>query len=334
MGITEKSLASALNSMPSLTNLGLHACEIKHNNELTAALHRLCNSQLDHLTLPCHQLLRLTQQHPPSAMPRLRSLAVIDMALTPIAGNCVGSLELFPSLLHLRVSSRQLAMQLTAVRPPQSLSSFTVVHLNGGRFAHITARSFQLTWANQMAEEKGCDLFARAPSGMQQLTVSYLTATTWGKYRTARIFPKKLPATFSASAVALSNLVYIDLSDGLTLGDLAYLLTPASPPVFAAQLTHLAIRVHPKDRIAAAVLLPSLPAMYPKLSHVHFGLKVGHENQRVRACAQWDEAVQTARAALGTAWCDSAHEVVSGREDVAWRRSVGMPDQLSLPRYC
>ena len=41
--------------------------------------------------------------------------------------------------------------------------------------------------------------------------------------------------------------------------------------------------------------------------------------------------MQTLRVTLGSAWCHSAADVVAWREDVAWRRSVGlivMPNSL------
>ena len=35
--------------------------------------------------------------------------------------------------------------------------------------------------------------------------------------------------------------------------------------------------------------------------------------------------MQTVRASVGSVWCESAADVVLWREDVAWRRSAGMP---------
>jgi len=74
--IAAASLAAALDSLPSLTNLELNAYPIMESDELTAALHRLCSTQLDHLTLSRRRLYYLVQHQPRSAMPHLRSLAV------------------------------------------------------------------------------------------------------------------------------------------------------------------------------------------------------------------------------------------------------------------
>ena len=69
--------------------------------------------------------------------------------------------------------------------------------------------------------------------------------------RVEHIFPP--PAVALAT---LSSLVYLDFLHGTTIADWRYLLTAASRPCFAAQLTHLALRMQWEDREAVAVLLP------------------------------------------------------------------------------
>ena len=161
---------------------------------------------------------------------------------------------------------------------------------------------------------------------MQQLTLSYVRDPRderhRGDDRNAHVFP---PPDTQPSP--LSNLVYLDFLNGLTLADLTYLFDRASPPNFAGQLTHFALRVHWTDRAAAAALLLSLPSLYPSLTHVHVDVKSKQNNGRLPECAEWDAAVRVVRAELDSAWCDSVDEVMACREDVAWRRSVGLAAQ-------
>ena len=49
---------------------------------------------------------------------------------------------------------------------------------------------------------------------------------------------------------------------------------------------------------------------------------------RLAGCAEWDAAVIAVRAAIGPVWRDSVDAVTACREDVEWRRSVGLPQQV------
>ena len=92
----------------------------------------------------------------------------------------------------------------------------------------------------------------------------------------------------------------------------AYLLTPTSPPAFAQQLTQLTLRVDFADRLAAAALLPALPAMYPSLTRLRVGVLKRDTQQKVRLlleqrileapCAEWDAAVYALKNSVGAAW--------------------------------
>ena len=112
-----------------------------------------------------------------------------------------------------------------------------------------------------------------------------------------------------------SHLTRVDFPGSGSLVDWANLLTASSPPVFALRLTHLAIRLHLHDTTAAAASLPSLPAMYPSLTHVHVGMRDAF-NGGVLA-TPWDAAVQAVRTAVGSAWCESEDDVVPWGQDVA-----------------
>ena len=54
--VTEALLATALDALPSLVSLELFLSVVEGSEPLTASLHRLCGSQLDHLTLAWRQL--------------------------------------------------------------------------------------------------------------------------------------------------------------------------------------------------------------------------------------------------------------------------------------
>ena len=73
--------------------------------------------------------------------------------------------------------------------------------------------------------------------------------------------------------------------------------------------------------------------MYPSLTHVHVGVQGQRSNRPLDECAQWDAAVRTVRAVVGDAWCQDAADMVACGEDVAWRRSVGLPASVGLPNH-
>ena len=227
--VAATAFALALASLPSLSILELHAYESVDSGALTAALHRLCSTQLDHLTLSRQQLHHLAAHQPDAPMPHLQSLNVSRSSSgsdeTRAAVHAVGKSFMghFPSLLRL--------------------------HVNCG-----------LQW------------------------------------------------------------ILFDYPRGGPLADWAILLTASSPPVFAPRLTHLAICIHAQDRAPAAAFLPSLPAMYPSLTHVHVGVQAMRYASVVTQCAEWDVAVQAVRAAVGSAWCESVDDVVAWRADVALKR--------------
>ena len=163
-------------------------------------------------------------------------------------------------------------------------------------------------------------MLAHAPAHVQHLAISVA--------RTDSDIPFDI-APSSTGPSPLSSLVYLEFIDGLTLTDWTYQLDATSPPVFAAQLTHLALRVQWQDRAAATARLPSLPSLYPSLTHVHVGAQGKRSDgdapdDLMGECAEWDAAVWTVRGVVGSAWCESVNYVVAWREDVAWRRRAGL----------
>ena len=334
--VAVNSFAAALNSLPAFTNLELTACERSDTTELTAALHHLCSTQLDHLTCSRRHLQSIVVygSHP-TPMRRLRSLTVYPT--TPIPGRGSGPsgspihsswMDHLPSLLHLTVSCDKLQKQLVATEPRQ-LSSFTVHGLTDADLSHFHTCTFRLCWSgsdrwNDIKLE--CNALERIPRKIQQLALSRITD---GTHSFARSYSAFKPAETKPDV--LSHLSYLEFVDDLAFVDLAYLLAVRSPPTFAAQLTHLALRVHWQDRLKAAALLPSLPSMYPSLIHVHISMQPRPQRGRVDECVEWDAAIQAVRAAMGSAWCASVDDVMAWREDVVWRRGAGLSGQPSSP---
>ena len=143
---------------------------------------------------------------------------------------------------------------MTAAQLPL-LSSFRLIDgVEYTDFSHINARTVRLCSSTDRPAPVS-NMVLPLPR-MQQSAVSH------------QVRLDNVLAPPSAAPAALSSLVYLELLYTLTLADCRYLLTPASPPCFAAQLTHLALRVSWGAGADVAALLPSLPVMYPSLTHV------------------------------------------------------------------
>ena len=337
--IAADSVAAALDQLPSLVSLELHAFDTTADEHLTPPLYRLCSQQLNHLTVCRRQLLFLVH-HQHQSVPHLRSLTVTSSPdLTDDMGRPLVVIDStwpaqFPSLTHLAVSDNAMMRELKdALLPP--LSSFTAQVHNVAMqadFSQIHTRMFRLGSFEEyntpgVVRELMCRLLSHAPS-VQQLSIADSSNEDAISADNSSLFPPALPRH------CFRDLVYLDFLCGLTLADLAYLLNPASLPVFAGQLTHLALGVHQKDRAAAAMLLPSLPSIYPSLTHVGVDVLAKRSEAQLDECAEWSAAVQAIRAAVGSAWCASVSDVVQCREDVAWRRENGLSLRSRIPhRY-
>ena len=260
-------LQSAIDSLPSLNSLEL-ICYLGIGGEqkLISTLRRLCTSRLEHLGILSHLMKPLLEYQPCARMPRLRSLTVHRTSLyqsyprhVARSRNVDASWAVqLPSLLHITVGEDVLLRQPTAKHTPQ-LASLTIhgsIDADLSRLAmNATCVRLCLSDNHETNDSIRMDLLAQATQ-LQQLAV--YDERRWKRSSTAAacIFPP-----LSATCVALPRLVYIEFLDGLTLADLAYILTPSSPPAFAPQLTHLALRVYRRYRAAAAALLLSLPSM-------------------------------------------------------------------------
>ena len=328
-------LAPALRALSSLTSLELNCHDTYGEHDLTPALRHLCTLRLRHVGLYFRHLRYMFEHQPRAPMPRLQSLTIHRSLYLPrehrYAGEPVQAqddeswAEQLPSLMHLTVNDDCYLPRLATSHPPH-LSSLTVHGSVDVDLSHITTRAFCLRpfWNGKYRSSEldtlRAGMLLRAPR-MQQLAVFDTRHASRGRPRTSTVFP-----LLSAAPSSLSQLVHLEFVEGLTLADLRYLLSPSSPPVFTAQLTHLALRVHWQDRAAAAALVSSLPSMYPSLTHVHVDVEGKLNNRPLDECAEWDAAVRMVRTAVGSAWCDGVEDVIACREDVVWRCSM---DQLS-----
>jgi len=325
------SLAAALDSLPSLTALTLESYEWERNKtELLPPLYRLCSTQLDHLTIDRRLLSFLIHHRTRPPIRHLRSLLI-----TPVHYDTHRSDEslmsshdgwrmadTFPSLQHLTVRCSRFLHMLEFIQPPP-LSSLTVHVATGVNLSHVSTRTVCLCFEQEEGRVGWRKAVGGAPSlflHIQHLSISVKRNNNDRRYQ---VF-----SPHAEAGPAMTQLTYLDFLHGLTLADLTFLLTASSPPAFAAQLTHLALRVHWQDRAAAATLLPSLASTYPSLTHVHVGVQSAPSAKRLALCSAWEEAVRAVRVAVGPAWCASVADVALLREDVAWRREVGLPTEV------
>ena len=314
--LSEPTLAAALSSLPMLVQLEYISDKSRAEDSLIAELQRLCARQLLQLTISRIQLHQLVAHLPPVVMPTLQSLAVTTPYDT-YSNRSLGAVDrswvdLFPSLRHLTNREYDFQRQL-ATEERLHLASYTahcesMPALLNSRTFRLLCRSYEL-WGLRMSR-----VLAHSPN-LQQLSLSACTWREQDKPRPHSVFPSA-----ADHPAALSNLTYIDFVNGLVIADLTYLLTASSPPVFAQQLTHIALKVDRLDRAAAAPLLVRLPAMYPALTHAHIGVE-GRPHWVLSACEQWTEAIKAVREQLGAVWCDDAADVEAWREDVAWKRA-------------
>ncbi len=111
-----------------------------------------------------------------------------------------------------------------------------------------------------------------------------------------------MPSVFSPLS-PLPRLTFLQFVGGLLLSDLEYLLSPTSPPAFAATLTHLHLRVRVHDRQPGHLMMPILPNLYPSL---------------LQLCINWEPA-------SASGFKSSVERtILAARLDVAWREEAGL----------
>ena len=145
--VAAATLAAALDSLPSLTNLELQAYPEADGEELTASLHR--SSQLDHLTLSATQLYFLVHRHQPRAPMRcVRSLAVVDGAWGLRNVNIVWSRDdmssQLPALLHCNVNCRAHFDLRDIQLPPLSAFAISEAKVGLDVLPHVITRTLRV----------------------------------------------------------------------------------------------------------------------------------------------------------------------------------------------
>ena len=217
--------------------------------ELTAALKRLCSDRLVHLTLQCPQLRDLFVRLRRKGSVALTSLRSVSVTLTRRAGHACQLVAFnasyathFPSVLHFATFGESCCEALTGLRLP-ALRSFTLHGTSKANPAHMSTRALRIY---AQPDDNRPDyrqrvrrMLERAPGGVQQLSIAGKRARRPDSDCAIALLP---PPSVEPHPLAACS--YIHILHGLTMTDVALLLDSASPPVFAQQLTHLALAVH------------------------------------------------------------------------------------------
>ena len=342
-------LSTTLLSLPSLVSLSLKAHPAPSVDIAvllgTGTLQRLVSERLLHITLDAAQYKQLTAPavpsqdndegsgKQPSIYPSIQSVASFGRSDAPTLRDI---LRVFPEVRHVAMDNRtQLNIrevsQLDNIDTLPRLDSLHVyvnslqnVHRGLGSGLAPRLRCVSLSW-DTLIEESNRDAISETLAltvTLEQLTI------TGGALTMCRVdvVLENVPSIFQN--VQLAHLTYLQFTGGLLPADIDYLLSPTSPPAFAASLTHLALAVRWADMQRATAALPFLPALYPSLQRCHIELQSSCSNGWVAAAdddTEWRVAVSALRSKLGAVWCESEAAVRMARLDVAWRRSVGLP---------
>ena len=246
-------------------------------------------------------------------------------------------LSAFPSLTHADIPYRGAPKTLWSQFPPILSLRLNIdcLHMNtgsrfpmpgaGARSAALPIQSLYL-WGCGTEREKLEDfrsLLNRTPA-LQQLAITRERSTPLKLApRAAVLLPALRP---------LNNLTYLQLDGALSAADWLQLLTPTSPPAFAASLLHLALTCYPEDRDRVGGLLPSLPSMYPALTHCHvcteYVFYVYYDSDP--PSERWRAAISELKAALGAVWCERVGEMTAWRADAVWRREANIQVELRV----
>ena len=341
-------LATSLHSLHQLRSLQVYTGSVavisglwSTNKALRAVLRRLCREQIEHIGLPDAWLRELTRhdKHSRAAappMPRVRSFEYTGTCGWDHQGRdkaAVDLLAVFPSLTHAdlpyhndklillrptlpRVATLRLNLDWLDVRDS---SAYTVPAAHSSsQQAALLAHPLQTLcvldrWPREWKLEQMRRLLSLTPH-LRQFAVTDRAGDD-----------RELPIPYGPQMLTalqpLTNLTYLQIDTSVEARDLRCLLTPASPPAFAASLRQLALVCRVQSRRAIAKLLPSLPSMYPALTHCHIGAAKAMSMWSASS-ERWDAAVQVLKTALGPAWCESKADVVAWRADVMWRREL------------
>ena len=325
-------LSTALLSLPSLVSLTISHCDDTHTDALLVeprTLQRLVDERLLHLSVGRLQYEQLTNaancigprkrdKRPPFVYPRIVSVTLSDSYPPPLSK----WLPVFPTVQHVTLSDnaeldieetsrksgldtlfRLVSLQLREIHCQRWLAALKEGHVCRVRCLSLRRSDFR--------EPNGNTTISEVLSLMPTLTQLAITGNCI-EYEAS-----DAPSLFGMRAGLLPELTYLQNNFWLNLADIALILSPHSPPAFAASLTHLALCVRWSDWPAVA----ALATVYPNLQRCH--VEVQHYGDV--DMTKWHTAIAVLRQQLGSVWCDSSDDVREARLDVEWRRSAGLP---------
>lgn len=327
-------LIAALHSLRHLRAFELHEPDRLICDTLLTTLRRLCSGQLEHVGLSDGWVRRLAGQGvvPLSSIRSFKytnRTPIVHMAQSPYTSHgfayaSLSYLAVFPSLTHVYLASNRVSPAMLSRLPAVASIRLNLDLLSStrGTMPAMPVQSLSVSGAlRTMGERKRLRVLLSRMPAIQQLAIT--PKVEWHQR------PKK--ADVFTSLHPYTHITYLQIDGALFPADWRFLLTPASPPVFAASLKQLLLRSHLQDRGAVVVLLPSLPSMFPSLTHCHIGLEFGTSaDARLsyepweRARLKWNAELPVLKAALGSVWCEEAADVIAQRADVAWQRAVSI----------
>ena len=324
------SLLTALDSLRQLRCLELQDCNWVESKELLTTLRRLCSEQLLHLGLSANLLCRLEWQDAACAIRPPPMPCVKSFRFTGPCGHLYESLTVFPSLTHVDVCyGGRFHKNITPSSVPSLLSlRIDPWHIEGKPLeVHAGLHTLVLTGSRDSRRSRVRELISHTRALRQ-----YAVTTPPG--HSHRLFEDDLLSKLEGP---LASLTYLQLDGELRASQWHYMLTPTTPPPFAATLTHLLLRYHPRNLRLVTKLLPNLPLVYPALQRCYIGIQdgFGRSEAAEEQWEEWNAAVQTQQAILGAVWCDSGYDVLACRSDMNWRREAGVQymDNLKTGKF-
>ena len=333
-------LATALLALPNLADLTVQSGFFVNSLVLdTAMLQRLTRERLLHLTLNGRQYDQLMMSaellgtrrrkgNEPITYPNVQSVAVntvTDSDTTTLRN----IRRTFPNLKHIALSNN-VGLDATELIRCGELEAVL------GGLDSLYAHAHKLV----------CPQPALEPAMGCGLRCLYLWAESWYQTRSqitailtltplleqlaiagdsaASILdddPKALLSVFD-DRHPLPKLTYLQFTAGLLISDLDFLLSSASPPAFAATLTHLELHERCNAGRRAADLLASVPTLYPSLQRCRISMKQTAHERRLVPLHGW--RVESDGAVLMTGATVSSGAVREDRSDVAWRRAADL----------
>ena len=290
-------------------------------------LRRLFSEQLLHVGLhvePTHDwvdvLTWLSEEHGKTTMPSIRSFRCIREHCSDLS-----ELSMFPSLTHADAGCGGTWDGSRASLG--SLPMLSSLRLDPRRI--VLPREVQCTPLHTLIlsstdmEQESVELILNRFSGLRHFAA--VAGVRDGRPSTDRWLN-----IFRILERPFANLTYLQLDAALDIAHWRYLLTPATPPPFAATLTHLLVLCYGNVIDLLAHLLANLPLMCRALERCHIDMLINpHQRVTTQQDYKWYAAIQELEVALGAVWCENAGTVEAYRSDMVRRREAGVQYQES-----